>query len=72
MRNIMSAILLLFVAFMNFYDVEPHGMMMDPVNRSSAWRKGFHNPINYDDNANYCGGRTVRKSIFIWLQDKYK
>ncbi|KAJ8674246.1 hypothetical protein QAD02_005508 [Eretmocerus hayati] len=33
-----------------------HGMLMDPVSRSSAWRKGFENPINVDDNALYCGG----------------
>ncbi|XP_034945508.1 uncharacterized protein, partial [Chelonus insularis] len=36
-----------------------HGMLMDPVNRGSAWRKGFKTPINYDDNQNYCGGFNV-------------
>ncbi|KAK0078728.1 hypothetical protein PV325_002155 [Microctonus aethiopoides] len=37
-------------------------MLMDPVNRGSAWRKGFNTPTNYDDNGNYCGGYTVQHS----------
>ncbi|KAK0095715.1 hypothetical protein PV326_007588 [Microctonus aethiopoides] len=37
-------------------------MLMDPVNRGSAWRKGFNTPTNYDDNGNYCGGHTVQHS----------
>lgn len=37
-----------------------HGMLMDPVNRGSAWKKNFHTPINYDDNGNNCGGSEVR------------
>lgn len=36
-----------------------HGRLMDPVGRSSAWRLGFHVPINYDDNALFCGGFAV-------------
>ncbi|CAL1678311.1 unnamed protein product [Lasius platythorax] len=39
-----------------------HGMLMEPVNRGSAWRKGFKTPINYDDDGNYCGGLFVQKS----------
>ncbi|XP_057337390.1 uncharacterized protein LOC130675621 [Microplitis mediator] len=37
-----------------------HGMLMDPVNRASAWRRGFNTPINYNDNENYCGGYNVQ------------
>jgi hypothetical protein len=36
-----------------------HGMLMDPVNRSSMWRKGYSTPANYEDNQNFCGGRSV-------------
>ncbi|KAJ9589727.1 hypothetical protein L9F63_017066, partial [Diploptera punctata] len=32
-----------------------HGMLMDPVNRSSMWRKGYKTPHNYDDDGLYCG-----------------
>nr|CAD7405378.1 unnamed protein product [Timema poppensis] len=36
--------------------VRGHGMVMDPVSRSSMWRMGFHTPVNYDDDGNFCGG----------------
>ncbi|PSN34725.1 hypothetical protein C0J52_20991 [Blattella germanica] len=32
-----------------------HGMLMDPVNRSSMWRKGFKTPPNYTDMGLFCG-----------------
>lgn len=44
-------------------EIYGHGMVMDPVNRSSAWKKGFNTPINYDDNEIFCGGISV--SIFL-------
>jgi hypothetical protein len=34
---------------------QEHGMLMDPVNRSSMWRKGYKTPPNYDDDGLYCG-----------------
>ncbi|GLV40235.1 uncharacterized protein CBL_03616 [Carabus blaptoides fortunei] len=37
-----------------------HGMVMDPPNRASLWRFDPGSPINYDDNANFCGGRAVQ------------
>ncbi|KAG7155940.1 uncharacterized protein LOC121854288 [Homarus americanus] len=40
--------------------VDSHGRLMEPVCRSSAWRKGFNTPINYDDNQLYCGGFGVQ------------
>lgn len=36
-----------------------HGMLIEPVNRGSAWRKGFNNSQNNDDNGNNCGGYKV-------------
>ncbi|XP_045606928.2 uncharacterized protein [Procambarus clarkii] len=40
--------------------VEGHGRLMEPVSRSSAWRKGFDTPINYNDNELFCGGFKVQ------------
>ncbi|CAK9813288.1 hypothetical protein ANTQUA_LOCUS7565 [Anthophora quadrimaculata] len=37
-------------------EIQGHGMMLDPVSRSSAWRKGFPVEPNYNDNEVYCGG----------------
>lgn len=36
-----------------------HGMMLSPPGRSSRWRYNKTAPVNYDDNANYCGGFSV-------------
>lgn len=41
--------------------VEGHGRLLEPVGRSSAWRLGFNTPHNYNDNALYCGGFSVRE-----------
>nr|CAD7573524.1 unnamed protein product [Timema californicum] len=40
-----------------------HGMVMDPVSRSSMWRMGFHTPVNYDDDGNFCGGFSSRDEL---------
>ncbi|XP_033324121.2 uncharacterized protein LOC117219248 [Megalopta genalis] len=45
-------------------EVYGHGMMMDPVSRSSAWRKGFPVEPNYNDNSLFCGGYDV-----MWNQN---
>jgi multisubunit Na+/H+ antiporter MnhC subunit len=42
-----------------------HGMLMDPVNRSSMWRKGYKTPENYEDNQLFCGGRSVSWNVFV-------
>lgn len=47
------------MTIINLQEIYGHGMMMDPVNRSSAWRKGFPVKPNYTDNEHFCGGRTV-------------
>ena len=36
-----------------------HGHLMDPVNRSSMWRKDFNTPVNPTDNELFCGGFAV-------------
>ncbi|XP_076637607.1 uncharacterized protein LOC143349881 [Colletes latitarsis] len=41
-------------------EIYGHGMMMDPVQRSSAWRKGFPVEPNYNDNELFCGGMNVQ------------
>ncbi|XP_049782471.1 uncharacterized protein LOC126184141 [Schistocerca cancellata] len=33
-----------------------HGMLWEPPNRGSLWRFGYETPVNYDDNAQFCGG----------------
>lgn len=48
------------VAAVNLGEVYGHGRLMDPVNRSSAWRKGFKTEANYNDNELFCGGQAVQ------------
>jgi len=40
---------------------------MEPVSRASAWRKGFKNPADYNDNEGYCGGYSHQ-----WLRSRGK
>ncbi|XP_011050907.1 PREDICTED: uncharacterized protein LOC105143982 isoform X1 [Acromyrmex echinatior] len=41
-------------------EIYGHGMMLDPINRSSAWRKGFPVEPNYTDNEHFCGGYSIQ------------
>lgn len=43
-----------------------HGMMLVPTSRSSLWRKNESSPINYDDNALFCGGFSVCTLNVLW------
>lgn len=52
-------LILALVAAINLQEIYGHGMMMDPINRSSAWRKGFPVEPNYTDNEHFCGGASV-------------
>lgn len=45
--------------------VRGHGRLMDPPARNSMWRLGFNNPVNYNDNELYCGGRMVGRFSFL-------
>jgi len=40
--------------------VNGHGHLVDPPNRSSAWRYGFKTPTNYNDMEVWCGGLQVQ------------
>ncbi|XP_012216518.1 uncharacterized protein [Linepithema humile] len=48
------------VVAVNLQEIYGHGYMLEPINRSSAWRKGFPVKPNYSDNEHFCGGRTVQ------------
>lgn len=48
------------VVFSIFLEIDAHGRLTEPVHRGGAWRKGFKTPVDYDDNANFCGGFAVR------------
>lgn len=50
-------VLILIIFNVNYSD--GHGKLMDPVNRSSAWRRHFDTPKNYNDNELFCGGYGV-------------
>ena len=44
-----------------------HGHLMDPVSRSSMWRRGFNTPVNWNDNEVFCGGFGVSlKRLFYF------
>lgn len=47
------------LANLNFH-ANGHGMMLDPVMRTSRWRFNKTAPINYNDNGVWCGGYQVR------------
>jgi len=47
--------------------VRAHGRMWEPVGRSTAWRKGFNTPKNFDDNALFCGGFSVSVCVFTLI-----
>ncbi|KAK6959371.1 cell wall integrity and stress response component 4 [Biomphalaria glabrata] len=52
---------ILVTAWMTFPSVvQGHGRLMDPPARNSMWRLGFPNPVNYNDNELYCGGRMTQ------------
>ncbi|XP_011305712.1 uncharacterized protein [Fopius arisanus] len=53
----------LIIAVINILEISGHGMLMEPVNRLSAWRYGFDTPINYNDNANFCGGWATQHQL---------
>ncbi|XP_011875168.1 PREDICTED: uncharacterized protein LOC105566064 [Vollenhovia emeryi] len=48
------------ITVINLQEISGHGMMWDPINRSSAWRKGFPTEPNFTDNEHFCGGFGVQ------------
>ena len=57
-------LLLVVLIFIYLHQVLGHGRLMEPVSRASAWRKGFKNPADYNDNEGYCGGYSVSHCSF--------
>lgn len=56
----MKKIIIVIAIFATLFNVTwGHGMMLSPPGRSSRWRNDNTAPINYNDNANYCGGFAV-------------
>ncbi|XP_066597989.1 uncharacterized protein [Prorops nasuta] len=52
----MKIAFLALVVAVNLEGIFGHGMLMDPVNRGSAWRKQHRTPKLFTDNENFCGG----------------
>ena len=46
--------------------VTSHGRLIQPAQRSSAWRFGYNNPKNYNDNELFCGGFGVSNIYFYF------
>ncbi|OXA55288.1 uncharacterized protein LOC118435297 [Folsomia candida] len=51
----------------NYVQVRGHGRLLEPPNRSSIWRfpefSDRKPPVNYDDNALYCGNYTTHYEV---------
>ncbi|XP_003494795.1 uncharacterized protein LOC100743840 [Bombus impatiens] len=42
------------------WEIHGQGIMVDPISRSSAWRKGFPVEVNVNDHELSCGGPTIQ------------
>ena len=56
----------LFIVVIHYF--QGHGMLTLPPGRSSAWRRDFNTPINYDDNGLNCGGFKVS---YLFIKPEY-
>ncbi|KYQ47597.1 hypothetical protein ALC60_13353 [Trachymyrmex zeteki] len=56
----MKLFVLTLVTVINLQEIYGHGLMNDPVNRSSAWRKNLLVEPNYTDYELFCGGYSVQ------------
>lgn len=63
--NKLSLIFVLVVMGQVMDQVLGHGMLLEPIARTSLWREDDSVLENYDDNGLFCGGRTV--IIFIYI-----
>lgn len=52
-------LLIIFLIGIYFSEIQGRGLMLDPISRSSAWRKGFSVEPNYNDHELLCGGIDV-------------
>ena len=53
-----AIVLSIFLAVLAHH-VSGHARVLHPPSRSSMWRFGFDNPIDYNDNEGFCGGIKV-------------
>ncbi|KAI8129805.1 hypothetical protein FF38_04400 [Lucilia cuprina] len=61
MKSFNLVIGIIIIQCLALFDVSwGHGMMLSPPGRSSRWRYDHTAPVNYDDNANFCGGFGVQ------------
>jgi hypothetical protein len=45
-----------------------HGHLVDPVSRSSMWRRGYNTPVNWNDNEVFCGGFWVSLKLLLFFE----
>ncbi|PBC33820.1 hypothetical protein APICC_03207 [Apis cerana cerana] len=53
-------LLIIFLIGIYFSEIQGRGLMLDPISRSSAWRKGFSVEPNYNDHELLCGGIDIQ------------
>ncbi|KAG6800966.1 hypothetical protein HZU73_03704 [Apis mellifera caucasica] len=53
-------LLIIFLIGIYFSKIQGRGLMLDPISRSSAWRKGFPVEPNYNDHELFCGGLNIQ------------
>ncbi|XP_003696457.1 uncharacterized protein LOC100865713 [Apis florea] len=51
---------IIFLFGIYFSEIQGRGIMLDPISRSSAWRKGFPVEPNYNDHELFCGGIDIQ------------
>lgn len=56
---------------LNIRNAHGHGMMLDPVARSTMWRFGYSTERNYNDNWLFCGGKAVSSPIYGCTMNLY-
>lgn len=71
MANVKLLLLLIGFVAITVVEIVGHGMMLEPINRSSIWRRNASFPINYQDNQNFCGGFYVSTSHNIYFIKKF-
>lgn len=68
--NLLNLLHFLVILFSKFCELKCHGMLLEPVSRSSRWHFNSSAPINYDDNGLNCGGYSVSAWVAVgWTDD---
>jgi len=64
----MAWIIVALVVLLMAIGTHQHGHLMDPVNRSSMWRRGYNTPVNWNDNEVFCGGFAVSLKRLLFFE----